>query len=59
MKCHGKVAMYCFYNWEVGARGEPFKLCEACARQQRVPLSCVLEKMADLAESEPCSGANT
>lgn len=44
-----EVRLYRFYNWEKSRHGEPFALCDRHVKQQPVPGSCVLVKLADKA----------
>lgn len=45
---HSKPArLYQFYNWEVGKKGEVFTLCDKCIKEQPIPSTCVLQKIAN------------
>lgn len=48
-----RVALYQFYNFEKGKRGEVFALCARHVRTQCVPGNCRLERVANSAE-RPC-----
>jgi hypothetical protein len=44
-----EVRLYRFYNTESHAKGEPFALCDECAKVQKLVLGCTLLKIADRA----------
>ena len=48
-----RVGLYRFFNWKVGQHGEPFALCEDCAKTQTVPEHCKLYLTAHDAR-DPC-----
>jgi len=54
---HSPVSVYRFYNYDVDKYGEPFRLCDDCAKKQIVPANCDLRKLADKAIGE-CQRAN-
>ena len=46
------VGLYAFYNWNVSKQGEPFRMCDECAKKQPIPPTCYLNKLADNASGE-------
>lgn len=52
---NGTVGLYRFFNAQAGRYGDPFRMCESCAKLQTIPQACTLEKMADNATGE-CQG---
>ena len=47
--------LYRFYNIVVGKHGEPFAMCDKCAKNYRPPTTCLMQKIADKTDWE-CNG---